>query len=105
MPEPLKASWRNLKRWLLHYFYGLFATSWNGSISAVDAFIGLAVGAAVSPDVHAMDWRGCLAVFGTTYVRQVFLYFKANPIPEKLSEPTEPPFAPPDTSGHFDKPP
>ncbi len=103
MPEPLKASWRNIKRWLLHYFYGLFATSWNGSISAVDAFMGLAVGAAVSPQVHAIDWRGCLAVFGTKYVQQAVAYFLKNPIPEKLSEPSEPPFPVVKPSGNFEK--
>lgn len=73
-----------IRRWARHYFYGLFAQSWNTSISAVDAFIGLAVGAAVSVDVHAINWKGALAVFATTYVRTALQYFRDNPLPKQL---------------------
>lgn len=95
MPEPIKRVSRHIWRYVLHYLYGLFARSWNSSIGAVDAFIGLAVGAAVSTEIHAIDWRGALAVFCTTWLRAALLYFKDHPIPEQLPAETRAPFAPP----------
>lgn len=93
MPEPVRTLARRVKRYLAHYFYGLFAKSWNSSIGAVDAFIGLAVGAAVTTSVQAIDWRGTLAVFCTTWLRSALMYFKDHPIPETIQLPeTTPPF-------------
>lgn len=73
--------WKKTKRYLLHYFYGLFTKSWQNSISAVDAFTGLAAGAAVSTEIHAINWKGAVAVFAVTWVRSCLQYFKENPFP------------------------
>lgn len=80
-----------IQRYLRHYLYGLLAKMWNNSITAADDFIGLAVGAAISSSIHAIDWRGAAAVFATTAVRSALQYFRDNPLPPKLPE-TEPPF-------------
>lgn len=90
MPEPMKKAGRTLKRWLAHYLYGLFARSWNSSITSVDAFIGLAVGAAVTAQVQAIDWKGTLAVFATSWARSALMYFKDHPLPEQLPETVAP---------------
>lgn len=84
MPEPIKRIGRNLWRCVLHYLYGMFARQWNSSISAADAFVGLAVGSAVSPSISAINWQGALAVFATTWFRSTLQYFRDNPLPEKL---------------------
>jgi hypothetical protein len=93
MPEKVRRISQRVWRYIAHYLYGLFAKSWNSSVGAVDAFIGLAVGAAVTSQIQAIDWRGALAVFGTTWVRAALLYFKENPIPEQFPGATHPPFA------------
>jgi hypothetical protein len=79
-------------RYCAYYFYGMFAKSFNCGITAVDAVIGLAVGAAVSTDVTKPNWKAAASVFGVTFIRSCFMYFRDHPIPEKLPDGTVAPF-------------
>lgn len=82
---------RTIWRWLAHYFYGMFAKSFNSGMVAIDSVVGLAVGAAATTDIAKPNWQAAVAVFGVTFARSCLAYFKDNPIPEKLPE-THPPF-------------
>ena len=92
-PGTRKAT-KTIGRWLAHYFYGMFAKSFNSGITAMDAVIGLAVGAIVSVDVPKPNWQAAVAVFGVVFLRSCVMYFKDHPIPEKLPDGTQslPPF-------------
>ena len=81
-----------MKRFFKHYVYGLIAKQWNSAFTALDAFVGLAVGAAVSTSIHAIDWRGALAVFATNWLRAGLQYIRDNPLPPELPD-TSAPFA------------
>ena len=94
MPLPVKIAWANIRRWIAHYFFGLFAKSFNGATVALDGFLGLAAGAAVSESVVKPNWQVAAAIFATAFVRNALLYFKEHPIPEKLPEQTIAPFSP-----------
>lgn len=84
-------------KWAKHYLYGLLVKSWNSSIKSVDAFMGVAVGAAVNPDqIQAPNWTMAAYIFGTVYVRSVVSYFAENPIPVSLADDEE---LPPGTAG------
>lgn len=91
--EPAKKRVRTIWHIIGHYTYGMFATSFNSSITAIDAVIGLSVGAATSDSVTKPNWQAALAVFGTSFVRSCFLYFKSHPLPEKLPDGSLPPFS------------
>jgi hypothetical protein len=72
--------------YLKHYTYALFATSWNKSTKAVDAFLGIAVGAAFDPqNIQAPNWSMAAYIFGVVYFRSVAEYLAANPIPTSLA--------------------
>ncbi len=75
-----------LKRYALHYAFGLFATAWNGGVGAIDAFLGIAAGAAVSPSISEPNWRMALAVFATAFLRNALLYFQQHPLPTDPDE-------------------
>lgn len=62
----------------------------------MDAVIGLAVGAAASTEIAKPNWKAALAVFGVSFARSCIMYFKDNPLPERLPE-TQPPFPVPST--------
>ncbi len=86
-----------IRRFLRHYFYGLFARSWNNAWSAVDAGLGLGAAAAVSDRIDLHTWGiGVAFIFGSTFIRSAVTYFAKNPLPEKLP-PTKPPFSDPST--------
>lgn len=90
---------KTVKRYIAHYFYGMFAKSFNSGILAVDAAIGLAVGASVSPEVAKPTLLAILSIFGVSYGRSCLMWFKDHPIPEKLPDEffeSKPPFHPPD---------
>lgn len=70
-----------LKRYIAHYLFGLFATAWNGGIGAIDAFLGIAAGAAVTSSISEPNWRVALAVFATASIRNALLYFQQHPLP------------------------
>lgn len=74
----------NVKRYLKHYFYGLFAKSLNGAFSAADAAVGLAAGAMVESSIDFPTWKGVLAIFITSFFRNALAYFKEHPFPEKI---------------------
>src|SRR6266700_617427 len=83
-PQARKTIWSFIK----HYVYGLFAKSFNGGISAMDAFIGLSVGAAVTSDITKPNWQAAAAVFVVSFARSGLMYFKDNPLPAKLPDVT-----------------
>lgn len=85
---------RSIKRWLAWYFFGMFAKSFNSGITAMDAVIGLAVGAAATTEITKPNWQAALAVFGVTFARSCLMWMKDHPIPEKLPDGTTPPFKP-----------
>lgn len=87
---------KTIWRYVAHYVYGMFAKSFNSGITAVDAAIGLAVGAAVTSEVSKPTFLAVLSIFGTTFGRSCLMYFRDHPIPEKLPDavPTNPPFSP-----------
>lgn len=72
----------------------MFSKSFNSGITAVDAAIGLAVGASITNDVSKPTFVAVLCIFGTTFGRSCLMYFKDHPLPEKLPE-TTPPFPSP----------
>lgn len=86
----LKSARKTAGHYIAHYLYGLFANSFNGGISAMDAVIGLAVGSTMVDDIHAINWKGAAAVFLVTCARSAIRYFKDNPIPEKFEFPEDP---------------
>ena len=89
-----------IRRYIRHYAYGLFAKSWNGAWSAVECAFGLAAGAMVTATIDFPTWQGVLAVFITTFLRNAITYFAKNPIPRN-SPPTPPrPFPPMKTKLH-----
>lgn len=83
-PEARRTIWTYVK----HYCYGLFAKSFNGGISAVDAGIGLAVGSVVSNTVQVPNWQMLASVFLVSFGRSALMYFRDHPIPEKLPDTT-----------------
>jgi hypothetical protein len=79
--------------YLKHYTYALCATSWNKSAKAVDAFLGVAVGASFNPqEIQAPNWTMAAYIFGVVYFRSVVEYLAANPFPTSLR--TRHPFPP-----------
>lgn len=94
IPMPFHKARKTIWRWAKHYFYGMFVKSFTSAITAVDSVIGTAVGAAVTTDISKPNWQLALAVFGTTFLRSCFAYFKDNPLPAQLPDDTNPPFPP-----------
>lgn len=92
-----KQAGRTIGRWAKHYFYGMFSKGFTSGITAVDGAIGLAVGAAISDNVEKPTAAALLSIFVTSFGRSCLMWFKDNPIPEKLPESTisTPPFQPP----------
>lgn len=84
MPTPILTAWAALRRWLAHYFYGLFAFSFNNATTTLDGIVGLAVGAAVTSEISAPTWKTGAAIFFTTFVRSAVTYFAQNPLPKSL---------------------
>jgi hypothetical protein len=93
MPQPIQIAWDRIRILVAHYFFGLFAKSFNGATVALDGFLGLAAGAAISESVTKPNWQVAAAIFGTAFVRNALVYFKEHPVPEKLPELTQPPFS------------
>lgn len=72
-------------QWAKHYLLGAFIKSWNSSITAVDAFVGVAVGASVDPQaIQSPNWKMVIYVFGVKYCLSIIKYFAENPIPTTL---------------------
>jgi hypothetical protein len=83
---------KNWKQYFEHYFYGLVASCWNASISALYAAFGQSAGAAVMKDVPIPTAHEIGAIFLGATTLQALAYFKANPLPiiddEKPNTPT-----------------
>ena len=79
-----------LKRWLLHYIYGLWAQAFNGAISSVVGVVGAAsTGDLKNGITFALIWHTVLIAMGT----HALLYFRSNPLPTELPYGTlTPPF-------------
>lgn len=92
--EGTKRAGRSAWRCVVHYIYGMFATSFNSSITAMDAVIGLSVGAAASSEIAKPNWKAAVAVFGVCFFRSCLMYFRDHQLPEKLPD-TIPPFSNP----------
>ena len=92
MPQPIQIAWARIRVLIAHYFFGLFAKSFNGATVALDGFLGIAAGAAVSDSVTKPNWQVAAAIFGTAFIRNALAYFKEHPVPEKLPELTQLPF-------------
>lgn len=88
--ESTKRASKSVWRCIVHYIYGMFATSFNSSITAMDAVIGLSVGAAATPDIMKPNWKAAVAVFGVCFLRSCLMYFKDHKLPEKLPETAAP---------------
>lgn len=72
--------------YVCHYSYAMAAKSWNSSVKSVDAFLGVAVGAAVAPEqIQAPNWTMAAYIFGVVYVRSVISYLAENPIPTSIA--------------------
>ncbi len=89
MPDSILNATASFKRWIAHYFFGLFTSSFNNAAIAVDGVIGLAVGAAVTTDIASPTWKTAAAIFGVTFVRSAISYFAKNPLPTKLEDSAE----------------
>ena len=95
MPLPIRNAWASLRRWLAHYIYGLFAFSFNNATTTLDGVVGLAVGAAVTPEIATPTWKTGAAIFLVTFARSAVTYFAQNPLPKSLPiTDTLPPFPP-----------
>lgn len=91
-------NWEKVKRTVLHYFWGCFANSFNGAVTAIYGYLGLAVGSVVDPDnITAPSMHTLWVIFSVKFVMDVFGYFKAHPLPEKFPDIEDefPPLPPP----------
>lgn len=76
-----------IKSYALHYLYGLIASSFNGAVTSVIAFLGLAGGAAAGVNVPAMNLKQLVVVFLSSILVNALMYFQRRPIPEDFPDP------------------
>lgn len=76
----IKAS-SKIWRFVKHYLYGMFAKSFNGATSAMDGFLGLAGGAALTEQITKPNWQAGAAIFGAAFLRNAIQWCKDNPLP------------------------
>lgn len=73
---------------LLHYFWGAWASGWNGAMSGMYGFIGISVGSSLDsanispPSLHTLYW-----FFTVRFALDFLKYCKEHPLPESLSVP------------------
>lgn len=79
-------NYAKIKAYIVHYVYGLLASSWNAGMTAVAAFAGAATAAAAGAPVEALNLHQLAAVFLGTVGLHLILYFQKNPIPEDLDQ-------------------
>lgn len=85
-----------------HYLFGLITSSWNGSIGAVAAILGVDAVAFTGADAalpagqqsaRVLNVHEMISCFVGAFVLHAFLYFKSHPLPETLD--TNSPFPAP----------
>jgi hypothetical protein len=78
---------KKLKAWILHYFYGAFASVWNGVFSTAYVSFGAAgANAAGLVDLHDITWKGFASTLGGTILFHCVIYFYNHKIPDDLPE-------------------
>jgi hypothetical protein len=77
---------QKVKSYALHYLYGLVASSFNGAVTSVIAFLGLAGGAAAGVNVPAMNLKQLAVVFVSSILVNALMYFQRRPIPEDFPD-------------------
>jgi len=88
---------KTIKSYVLHYIYGLAASSFNGGISAAISFLGLAGGAAAGLNVQAMNLHQLGVTFVSAVLIHALFYFQKRPIPEDFPDPQVVPTGPKET--------
>jgi hypothetical protein len=78
-----------------HWLYGLFSGFIGGGATAGTSFVGLAVGNAISPAVHEMDFKQLGTVFLSSGIVAALFYLKQSPLPQAEDSATKPPVEPP----------
>ena len=88
MPEAIQDFWaRRLRRYVLHYFYALLASSWNAGIATLVASLGLAAAASIEPDhIRPLNWPQMFAAFRYGAVINALFHLRKNPLPEQLPD-------------------
>lgn len=72
-----------IKVTVLHYLWGAYANGFNGAVTAIYGYLGLAVGSVVDPNnITPPSMHTLWVIFGVRFVLDVFGYFKAHPLPE-----------------------
>lgn len=89
--------WPKIKSYCAHYLFGILANSFNGAITAVISFLGLAGGAAAGLSVKAMDLHQLAITFYSAAIIHALFYFQKHPIPEDFSDPQIIPTGPKET--------
>lgn len=85
---------QKLMRMWFHYQWGMFTAGLNGAALAVKGTLGVAAGAAFSPQqIQSPNPSMCLYVFGVAFALNALDWFGKNPLPTKLDE-TAAPFQP-----------
>ncbi len=54
----------------------------------MDTFIGLAVGAQITPMIPKPTWEAAVSVFLVCFARSSLMWFRDHPIPEKIPDTT-----------------
>lgn len=90
-----------LRSTIRHYCYGLVASCWNAAVQSVCVGFGAGMADVTGvADLRSVTPHQILSTVGGTVLLHAFLFFKAHPLPEKLSDvtiavPTQPPFPKP----------
>lgn len=88
------SNWAKIKVTTLHYLWGAYANGFNGAVTAIYGYLGLAVGSVVDPNnITPPSMHTLWVIFGVRFVLDVFGYFKNHPLPETfpgLDEPDDP---------------
>jgi hypothetical protein len=74
---------KNIKQWILHYLYGLAASCWNASISAVKISGGLAV-ASTTGEIPPPDLKVIAGIALAAAFWEAIDYFNDNKLPTKI---------------------
>ncbi len=76
-----------LKDWFLHYFYGLLAAVFNGTVSTVYVSFGASgAQAAGMVDLKGITFKGFLSVFLGTIAFHAVSYFYGHRIPDDMPD-------------------
>lgn len=72
-----------IKITVLHYVWGAYANGFNGAVTAIYGYLGLAVGSVVDPNnITPPSMHTLWVIFLVRFILDVFGYFKNHPLPE-----------------------